>query len=114
MTKRKLWAQAVKDRDGNKCVICGNADNLNAHHIYCEGYFPNLQYILSNGITLCRKCHTLAHRGKFGASSKGKYHPQIAIEKLRQRACEKNICELINTIIQADVECCEKAKKAGE
>ena len=34
------WRQVaamVKDRDGNKCVICGSTENLNAHHIGYEG-----------------------------------------------------------------------------
>jgi hypothetical protein len=52
----KEWANAVKDRDGRKCVICGNTEKLNAHHIIVrENHETKLD--LQNGITLCCKHH---------------------------------------------------------
>ncbi len=31
--------------------------NIAAHHIYPKRNFPNLQFDINNGITLCKKCH---------------------------------------------------------
>lgn len=52
----KEWAQKVKERDGNKCVICGEAERLNAHHIIVrENHFTKLD--VENGLSLCPKHH---------------------------------------------------------
>ena len=64
MLKRRLkltkedteWAKAVKDRDGWRCVICGDTERPNAHHI-----IPREQHLtkhdVHNGLTLCRRHH---------------------------------------------------------
>jgi hypothetical protein len=57
----KTWAKAVKDRDGWKCVDCGSADSLHAHHIKPWRYYPALRYEVDNGKTLCHPCHEAAH-----------------------------------------------------
>ena len=52
----KAWAQAVKERDGNKCVICGDAQRLNAHHIIVrENHATKLD--INNGLSLCPTHH---------------------------------------------------------
>lgn len=56
------WATAVLDRD-RACVICGETRNLDAHHLIPVSKQPTLQFKLSNGITLCRRCHKLVHDG---------------------------------------------------
>lgn len=58
----KLWAVAVKHIVGYKCVLCGNSENLNSHHIESRTN-PALRLELANGICLCPKCH------KFGKAS---------------------------------------------
>lgn len=58
----KEWRQVVYKRDSYICQICGKeGGNLNAHHL--EGYTdnPELRTTLSNGITLCEKCHKDFH-----------------------------------------------------
>ena len=52
----KVWADAVKDRDGRKCVICGDAERLNAHHIIPREQHAT-KYDLLNGLSLCPKHH---------------------------------------------------------
>ncbi len=54
------WARDVKIRDHNCCQNCGRTHNLDAHHIFSQSWYPNLKYVLNNGVTLCRKCHNLA------------------------------------------------------
>lgn len=61
-----IWRNNVFERDNYTCQICNKRNViLRAHHI-C-GYAENkeLRTILSNGITLCRKCHDKFH-GKYG------------------------------------------------
>lgn len=57
----RLWAEAVKDRDGKSCVECGATKKLHSHHIKRKKDFPELRFDLDNGITLCAKCHLAAH-----------------------------------------------------
>jgi len=57
LTKEDIeWANAVKDRDGRKCVICGNPERLNAHHIIVRENH-SVKYDLMNGLSLCPLHH---------------------------------------------------------
>lgn len=60
----RVWADAVKERDGYRCQNprCNNrAGIMHAHHIYNYADFPEMRYEVSNGITLCEPCHTEFH-----------------------------------------------------
>ena len=64
------WAEisdSVRDRDGNKCVICGREGYLlHVHHVKprSEGGsdYP------SNLVSVCATCHAKAHGGHLGES----------------------------------------------
>lgn len=60
--RNPLWAKAVKERDGYRCVKCGETKNLRAHHIDPVGMLPEYVNDLDNGVTLCEKCHREIHR----------------------------------------------------
>jgi len=60
----KEWAIKIKERDSNKCVICGSIKNLNAHHILPRE-LKTTALDLNNGITLC----PLHHRFSFKMSA---------------------------------------------
>lgn len=62
------WMNSVKRRDeftckmcgvnGRKeCPCCGTKPTLHAHHIKSWKDHPELRFDVSNGITLCEKCH---------------------------------------------------------
>ena len=56
------WADAVKARDGYKCVKCGFSNGeLQAHHLKPWKLFPELRYDVANGITVCAPCHWRIH-----------------------------------------------------
>ena len=55
----KQVAEMVKDRDCNRCVICGSTKNLNAHHIGYDGDCLDENDI----VTLCNRCHECLHDG---------------------------------------------------
>lgn len=59
------WARAIKDRDGWECVYCGSKDRLEAHHIQFRSEKPELDFEMENGVTLCHKCHLVAHGGYY-------------------------------------------------
>ncbi len=67
----KVWAKKIKNRDNFKCQICDSKENIEAHHI--QNYVDNkhLAIDINNGITLCRKHHTLFHR-KYGKNNNTK------------------------------------------
>lgn len=59
----KAWRKAVFERDNFTCQICGKVGGrLNAHHI--ERYRNNIERRtdITNGVTLCEKCHRLLHK----------------------------------------------------
>jgi len=56
------WVIAVKKRDGQICQACFlPAKEINAHHIESYARNPELQTEITNGITLCKSCHTDLH-----------------------------------------------------
>lgn len=105
-----VWRQAVRERAGGFCEVCGGA-GTNAHHIHCVGYFPDESKLVENGVLLCRSCHVLAHRGKFGATGKGKWTPEETRRRLRLKAISPAVYPLIDVIIDGDCANAEAAKE---
>ena len=62
-TQYKEWRTSVFKRDGYRCLKCGSKKDIQAHHIKPWKKNKNLRYVVSNGETLCRKCHLEAHGG---------------------------------------------------
>lgn len=53
----RMWGKRVRDRDGNRCQWCGNPGNQ-PHHIVARSIAnKNGWFDVSNGVTLCIKCH---------------------------------------------------------
>jgi hypothetical protein len=57
----KAWRLAVYKRDKFTCRFsgCRSTRGINAHHIRRWADFPELRFVVSNGITLCKKHHGL-------------------------------------------------------
>jgi len=62
----KEWRRNIYRRDGFKCVLCGcdKSGELQAHHIKPRAEYKNLILDISNGLTVCKKCHKEIHYGK--------------------------------------------------
>jgi len=52
------WRSLVFERDKYTCCLCGKiGGDLESHHVKTWKNEPTLRFELSNGVTLCRKCH---------------------------------------------------------
>ena len=59
----RQWREAVYERDNYTCQKCGErGGKLNAHHIKPYAKYSKLRHDVSNGITLCEKCHKAIHK----------------------------------------------------
>lgn len=47
----------MRQRDNNRCAVCGAAERLNAHHILAKEAYHHLAFTLDNGLSLCPSCH---------------------------------------------------------
>uniref|UniRef100_A0A6M3LXQ1 HNH nuclease domain-containing protein n=1 Tax=viral metagenome TaxID=1070528 RepID=A0A6M3LXQ1_9ZZZZ len=62
----KRWRDAVFKRDDYTCMKCNERGCvLHPHHLESKSKNPDLAYTVSNGVTLCEKCHKIFHK-KFG------------------------------------------------
>ena len=62
--KYTQWRNAVFARDDYCCQRCGQiGGELQAHHIEHWAKNKDLRFVVSNGITLCKRCHKAEHRG---------------------------------------------------
>jgi len=60
------WKQETQTRDQFTCQHCGlqgapTSNLLDTHHLKAFKDYPKLRYAVSNGITLCKPCHTKEH-----------------------------------------------------
>lgn len=56
------WRKAVYERDHWTCQLCGEKINDPvAHHLLSFREYPELRFVVDNGITLCRSCHKDIH-----------------------------------------------------
>jgi 5-methylcytosine-specific restriction endonuclease McrA len=76
--KDAQWRHMVKGRDGNRCQVCGVGKmprNIHAHHIESWSDNPHLRTELSNGVSLCKKCHMRFHdRYGRGGNTRAQYN----------------------------------------
>ena len=69
----KQWRQAVFERDDYTCQDCGDHNykgrkqtlRLHPHHEKPFATYPESRYDISNGVTLCTKCHRKRHKHVF-------------------------------------------------
>lgn len=61
-SEQSAWAERVISRDKATCRTCGATGvELHAHHVKSYRDHPELRWQVSNGITLCARCHWAVH-----------------------------------------------------
>ena len=84
----RTWALLVKERDNWTCSHCGSKDRseLQAHHIVPWNKNEELRFVLENGLTLCKRCHSKEDKRiadfKIGEWSKGRKYSDDHKQKL--------------------------------
>lgn len=58
----RQWSLAVRERDGNRCIVCGSTFRPQAHHIISRQVMPT-RWLPGQGVCLCPTHHF------FGAQS---------------------------------------------
>lgn len=62
----RIWRKKVYTRDNYKCILCGKTNCLvDPHHILPRRDFSKIRYRVSNGVTLCRRCHRKTFRKEY-------------------------------------------------
>jgi len=56
-----VWREAVLARDDFTCQNCGSKEDLQAHHIIPVNENPDFSFVVTNGVTICKKCHRQYH-----------------------------------------------------
>jgi hypothetical protein len=79
---REIWLEYIKQRDGNKCVICGKESRLNSHHII-TAKCSKTRFEIDCGITLCALHHQLGISSAHGS-------PWVIYEWLEKNRPEQN------------------------
>ena len=80
----ETWRRNVLKRDNETCQCCGRSTNyLEVHHINSFLKYPELQFDVSNGITLCKECHNVKYEGSF--------HYQYGVDKFTKEDLQKYI-----------------------
>ena len=59
------WRLTILESDNFTCVSCGQTGGyLHVHHILMFSKYPQMRFVLENGVTLCKNCHRKLHTKK--------------------------------------------------
>lgn len=61
-TQGQNWKKEIYKRDNYQCQICNSKYKINAHHLDGWHWCKERRFDITNGITLCTKCHNLFHK----------------------------------------------------
>lgn len=97
-SKARQWSRLVRERDNWTCQHCGyygfqETKKLDAHHLIAWEDNKEKRFELSNGQTLCKKCHakeTMKEKNGFGKGGnngcfkKGHKHSEETLKKISE------------------------------
>ena len=77
----KEWRKRCFERDEFTCQCCGtHGGDLRAHHLNNFAEHDDLKYDISNGLTMCKKCHREFHV-KYGFTNNTKGQMEEFLEE---------------------------------
>lgn len=85
-TLKRLRARACFLRDGGRCLKCGSTGGLSPSHIYPQGRYRNMAWMIDNVKTLCWPCHAFWwHKNPIEANEWiKKTLPKARLDKLKK------------------------------
>lgn len=93
---RSKFREAVLERDGHRCVICGRTDRpLDAHHIIERRLWVDGGYYLANGASLCEA-------GKEGCHYKAET-TDISVDQIRHAIGFRSVNKLEDPLVPEDM-----------
>ena len=84
----KRWREECRERDENKCTLCGSIERLHVHHILPYKDYPDRRWDINNGQTVCALCHEKIHQRRFPDWVTGR---QTEVKKLKPKYVEKKV-----------------------
>lgn len=76
---KSTMQKKVFERDGFKCVLCGNSKKLQVDHILSWAKFPKQRFDIDNCRTLCLGCHYKITYGREMPKEKHKWGCGLAL-----------------------------------
>jgi len=99
----KVWRKAVLARDQYQCQHCGSKDMLHVHHIKSYKEYPELRYVVDNGLVLCETCHNTVHGRKSRSSKTCAYcGNEFKPPNRRQRCCSRECANALRRTRRLD------------
>ncbi len=99
MEENRDWSNNIRkiyQKICQKCFCGFSRDNfIHAHHIYNYATFPKLRFEISNGITLCSKCHYKFH-GDYGKEGNNLNQLEEFLGRKLNDPQRSNLLNLIN------------------
>lgn len=91
------WRNAILEKDGYKCVVCGTSKKLEVHHIYPFSSYIDDRFKTCSGISLCYWHHSMYINGSFHKEY-GTYNntPEQLEEYINRKRQELGITESFN------------------
>lgn len=83
--KAAEWRKQVIERDSSCCTICGKFCMYpQTHHVKFATAYPEMQYDVDNGRTVCYDCHMIIHRKVDGYGKRGEFSESLEQVTLSQ------------------------------
>ena len=81
------WREKVLERDNSTCTICNKfCVYPQTHHILFATFFPELEYVVANGKTVCYDCHMIIHRKVSGYRKQDEFSGTLSNETILSQA----------------------------
>lgn len=94
----RRWREAVYERDGEKCAMCGSTEKIVAHHIIPFWQYKTQRHRVPNGIVLCRPCHGVVSGREIEFAPLFYVHRLISVAGFQQEVCFRALLELMDTL----------------